>query len=203
MFHICSAARSQMWEGLWAPMLPLRHPAWPSGRPVLRRRSRSVGDSERGRSRRRQKDRRLRGFPGLREGGTTAQIGWRDSDKHEVRIPPRPAQRLLFRLEKSVDDNRVPFERRPAGTSCSFTASYGGTGVDGQERAVRERHFAAVRDPARIHRAMAGAQSLAGRTNMPPRPAIGTAPAAGPVNGNARENGLFHGATHWSEQKQK
>jgi hypothetical protein len=136
----------------------------------------------------------------LGERGTAAEIGGRDSDKHEVRISPRPIQGLLFRLEKPIDHNRVSFERRPAGPSRSLPASDGGAGIDGQECAVRKYDFAAIRDSARIDCAMARAQSLAGGTNMPPRPAIGPAPAAGPVYGHARQNGLFHGVTDWNEQ---
>jgi hypothetical protein len=125
-----------------------------------------------------------RGLPRIRR---------RYSDGHEIRIPSRPTQRLLFRFEKPVDDERIFLERGPARVPRSSAADDGRSRIDRDEDRVGEGHSTAVRNVARIDRAMAGREADAGRTDMASRPAIGTTATAGPINGDACEKRLLAG----------
>ena len=112
-------------------------------------------------------------------------------------------ERLLFGFKKPVDDEGVPFERRPAGTAGCLAAHDGRAGIDCEQGGVRKRHFAAVRNPARIDRAMAGPQPRAGGTNVAPCPVIGAAASAGPINRDSREHRLLAGKPRWRHEQHK
>lgn len=133
----------------------------------------------------------------------TSHVRRRDPHKHEIRIPMRPAQRLLFGLEKAIDHDRVAFHCRAAGKPGRFAAADSRAGIDREQRSIRQRDFASVRNPARIDRAVPGAQPRAGRANMLTRPAIGSFSAAGPVNCHARQDRLFGGLRRRNQGQQK
>src|SRR5205814_10532918 len=108
------------------------------------------------------------------------KIRRRYSHGHEIRIPSRPTERLLFRFEKPVDDERTFFESGPAGAARRFPADDRRARIDGDQSRVGERHSTAVRNAARIDGAMADLESGTGRADMASRPAIGAAANAGP-----------------------
>jgi hypothetical protein len=131
------------------------------------------------------------------------KIRRRNSDEHEIRIPLRPAQCLLFGFKKAVDDESATFDRGLAGAARGFAADDRRACIDREQGRVRQRHSTAVRNAARIDCAMAGSEAGAGRTDMAPRPAIGAAAAAGPIDGDAGENGLLAGkpsGRQWQKQ---
>jgi hypothetical protein len=97
----------------------------------------------------------------------------------------RPGQCLPLGFKKTVDDERIPFESCPARAAGRFAIDHSAAGIDCGEDAVEKDDFAAIRNPARIDRAMSNPQSHAGRALVPPRIRVRTAPAAGPVNGDS------------------
>jgi hypothetical protein len=115
------------------------------------------------------------------------EIWRRNSHEHEIWVPVRPAERLLLGFKKSVNNKGVSFELCPARAPRCFAADHGGAGVDRQQRAIGKRYFAAVRNPARIDGTMSRPQSRAGGTDVAPRPTIGTATPAGPINRDSCE----------------
>ena len=102
-----------------------------------------------------------------------------------------PRARLLFAVEKPVDDERIVFQRGPASAARRFAANDRRARIDGDQSGVGKRDATAVGNAARIHRTMAGVESRACRTNMASRPLIRTAAATGPINSDAREKRLF------------
>jgi hypothetical protein len=132
----------------------------------------------------------------------------RNLHEHEGGVSSRPAQCLSLGLKKSIDDQGVPFERSPAGAPRGFAADHGGTGIDRQQGAIGKYDFTAVRNPARIDRAMAGPQACADCRLVLPRPAIRTAASAGPINGDAGQDGLLTAGmlvrgNAWREEQEK
>ena len=122
-----------------------------------------------------------------------AKIWRRNSDEHEIRIPPRPAQRLLFGFEKTIDNDCASFEWGAANAARGFAADHGRSGIHREQSRVGQRYPTAVRNAARIDGAMAGLQARARGTDVTPRPAIRTAATAGPIDCDAREDGLLAG----------
>ena len=131
-----------------------------------------------------------RDFLRTREEGRP-KIRRRNSHEHKIRIPARPAQRLLFCFKKSIDDQGASFKSGAAGASRCFAAHHRRTGIDREQSAIGQNDSAPVRNPARIDGAMAGLQTRSGRTDVTPRPAIRTAATARPVDRDAREEGLL------------
>ena len=103
----------------------------------------------------------------------------------EFRMRIRPDERLPLGLKKTIDYKRVPFDGCPAGAAGRFTIDHGAAGIDRGKDAIGEDDFAAIRNPARIDRAMSDPQSHAGGAFVPPRISVGTPSAAGPINGDA------------------
>ena len=117
---------------------------------------------------------------------------WRGNlHEHKGWVSARPVQRLPLGFKKSIDDKGVSFERSPAGAPRCFAAHHSGAGIDGEQGTIGKRYFAAVRNSARIDRAMAGPQACAGGALVLPRPAIRTAASAGPINRDACQDGLL------------
>jgi hypothetical protein len=125
------------------------------------------------------------------------KIGRRNSDQHERRIPARPPKRLLFGFEKAIHHQRVAFERGAPGAPRCFTAAHRGAGVDRQQGGIGQSNFAAVRNAARIDGAMACPQACARRADVAPRPVIGPATPARPVDSDSREHGLLPRIRDW------
>jgi hypothetical protein len=115
----------------------------------------------------------------------------RNLHEHKGRVSARPAQRLSLGFEKSIDDKGISLQRRPAGAPRGFAAHHSRASIDSQQGAIGKYYFAAVRNSAGIHRAMAGSQASADGGLVLPRPAIRTAASAGPIYGNACQDGLF------------
>ena len=163
-------------------LLPVPHISLRTSHDFLRRRNWLLAAIEReelGRS-------SASGRIGLRRGT------WRRNlHEHKGGVSARPVQRLPLGFKKSIDDNRVSFERGPAGAPRGFAAHHRRTGIDGQQGAIGKRDFAAVRNSARIDRAMAGPQARAGCGPVLPRPAIRTAASAGPIDRDAGQDGLL------------
>ena len=88
---------------------------------------------------------------------------------------------MPFGFKKAVDDERISFGGGSAGTARRFAIDHSAAGIDRGVDAVEQDHFAAIRNPTRIDRAMSNPQSHASGTLVPPRIRIRTAPAAGPV----------------------
>ncbi len=119
-------------------------------------------------------------------------IGWNNAHRHEKGMRIRPSQRLSFCFEKAIDHDRVLFGNGAAGFARGFSIFHGGSGIDGGESAaIRKNHFAAVRNVARIDRAMSAAQTQTGRGFVLAREVIGTFAAAGPVNRDTGKQGLL------------
>ena len=97
----------------------------------------------------------------------------------------RPGQCLPLGFKKTVDDERIPFGSCPAGAARRFASDHSAAGIDRGEDAVEQDDFAAIRNPARIDRAMSNPQSNTSGALVPPRIRVRTAPAAGPVNGDS------------------
>ena len=123
----------------------------------------------------------------------------RNSHEHEIRIPVRPVQRLLFCFKKPVNDQGASLKNRAAGAPRCLPADNCRAGIDREQSPIGKSDFAAVWNPARIDRAMAGLQARAGGTDMALRPAIRTAAAARPVDRDPRENGFFAGKSRRRE----
>jgi hypothetical protein len=127
---------------------------------------------------------------------------WRqNSHTHEKWIRVCPRKRLPLSLKKSIDHQGASFKRcSPSAPRC-FAADHRRAGINCQQSAIGQRYFAAVRNPARIHGAMSGPQSRAGGTDVPPRPAIGTATSTGPINRDSCEHGLLVGENGGSQEQ--
>jgi hypothetical protein len=179
MFHI-RRSRTKQKRAVF-----LRHPARPALRALFQRSSR--------RGRRDYRDDLKRGFLRLGERRTVSQTGRRNLHEHEIRISAGPTERLLFRFEKAIDHQSVAFERGPAREPRRFSAAHGRAGVDRDQRAIRKRDLAPVRNAAWIDCAMAGAQTSAGRADVPACPRIRPSAAAGPVDRYSGEDRLFAG----------
>src|SRR5438045_3650084 len=95
----------------------------------------------------------------------------------------RPGECLSFGFKKTVDDERIPFGGGPASAARCLATDHSAAGIDCGIDAVEQDHFAAIRNPTRIDRAMSNAQSHASGALVPPRIRIRTA-SAGPVNGD-------------------
>src|ERR1051326_3933278 len=166
----------------------LRHPARPPGGPLLDRAARGA---------RRNYRNRLRRYPRLSERRAAAHIRRRDPNEHEIRIASRPAQRLLFCFKESVDDNGIALEGGPAQASRGLAASHRRTGVCRDQSSIWQRNPTSVRNPTRIDRAMARPQARAACSDVLPRPTIRPAAAAGPIDSDAGEDGLFASESGW------
>jgi len=94
---------------------------------------------------------------------------------------------LPFGLKKTIHDDRISLGNRAARAARRFAISDSHAGIDRGEDTVGEDHFAAVRNPARIDRAMSDPQSHASGAFVFLCVAIRAAPAAGPVNSDARQ----------------
>ena len=105
--------------------------------------------------------------------------------RYEFRMRIRPDESLPLGLKKTIDDERVPFDGCPASATGRFASDHGAAGIDRGEDAVGEDDFAAIRNPARIDRAMSDPQSHASGAFVPPRIPVRPAPTAGPVNGDS------------------
>ena len=114
-------------------------------------------------------------------------IGRNDLHRYEFRMCIRPDESLPLGLKKTIDDERVPFDGCPARATGRFASDHGAAGIDRGKDAVGEDDFAAIRNPARIDRAMSDSQSHASGAFVLPCIPIGTAPTAGPVNGDSRQ----------------
>ena len=101
---------------------------------------------------------------------------------YEFRMRFRPGQSLPLGFKKTIDHECTSLESCPASATGSFTLDHSAAGIDRGEDAVREDDFAAIRNPARVDRAMSNPQSHASGAFVPPRIPIRTTPAAGPVN---------------------
>jgi len=106
---------------------------------------------------------------------------------YEFRMRFRPGESLPLGLKKTVDHECTSFESCPASATGSFALDHSAAGIYRGEDAVGEDDFAAIRNPARIDRAMSNPQPHAGGAFVPPCISIRTTPAAGPVNGDARQ----------------
>jgi hypothetical protein len=69
---------------------------------------------------------------------------------------------LLFGFEKPIDDDGASFKRCAAGAPGGFAADHRGTGIDREQSPIGKRYPAAVRNAARIDRAMARPEAGAG-----------------------------------------
>src|SRR5206468_8468048 len=85
-------------------------------------------------------------------------------DRQEVRMSLGPGERLIFGLKEAVDYDRVTFVRSSARQPRRLSISNRSAGVDGCERgSIWQYDIAAVRNPRRIHGAMAVAQAQTSR----------------------------------------
>lgn len=108
--------------------------------------------------------------------------------RHEFRVRIRPGERLPLGFKKTIHHNRVSFGGCSAGAAGRFAIDHGAAGIDrGEDAVVGEDDFAAIRNPARIDRAMSDPQSHASGAFVPPRIPVRPAPTAGPVNGDSRQ----------------
>ena len=83
-----------------------------------------------------------------------------------------PGQRLSFRFEKAIDHQCLAFGLRSTGASRCLSIHYVAAGVSRDANAIREVNFAAVRNAARIDRAMSRLQLHPARATMLARIAI-------------------------------
>ena len=88
-------------------------------------------------------------------------------------------------FKKTVDHDRIPFGSSPPRAAGRFAIDHSAAGIDCGEDAVEKDDFAAIRNPARIDRAMSNPQSHASGALVLPRIRVRTAPAAGPVNSDS------------------
>ena len=146
---------------------------------------------------------RNHGLPGVWGIGDSeaSKIRRRNSHQHEIRISSRPVQRLLFRLKKPVDHDCIFLDCGPARPARRLAANHRRTGVDRNQGSVRESHSAAVGNAVRIDRAMAHLEPGTRRTDMAPRPAIGAAATAGPINSDTGKKRLLAGKPRGRHQE--
>lgn len=114
-------------------------------------------------------------------------IGRNNSHRDEFRMRVRPRESLPFGFKEPIHYNGISFgsgAARAAGRSAIFE---GKAGIDRGEDAVREDDFAAIRNPARIDRAMSNPQADASGGLVFPCIAIRTASAASPINRDSRQ----------------
>jgi hypothetical protein len=116
------------------------------------------------------------------------KIRRRNSHEHKIRVLIGPVKSLLLGFKKSVDDKGASFLRCPARAPRCLAADHGRAGIDRKQGAIGKRYLAAVRNPAWIDGAVSGPQARAGRTDVPPRPTIGTAASTGPIHGDSCEH---------------
>ena len=127
---------------------------------------------------------------------------WRqNSHGHEEWMRVCPQKCLSLGFKKSIDHQGASFEECSPSAARRFAADHRRAGIDCKQSAIGKRYLAAVRNPARIDGAMSGPQARAGGTDVLPRPAIGTATSAGPVNRDSCEQ-LLLACKNGGSQKQ-
>ena len=99
-----------------------------------------------------------------------------------MRMPFCPGERLLFGIEKTIDDDGVALRCSPQAQTRGIAIDHAGSAIYGHTRRIREDDFAAIGNFLWIDSAMSFAQ---------PCPVPGCMLArtfAMPVNGDAREH---------------
>ena len=120
---------------------------------------------------------------------------------HKVGVIVSPSQRLAFRFKETVDHERAPFGRGPARAPRCFSIDHVATGVDCNTGGVWKYDFAAISNSPGIDCTMSRAQSRAGGALVSSGVRIRTAAAAGPVDGDTREHGLFASGNRRSQDQ--
>ena len=107
-----------------------------------------------------------------------------------------PGKRVLFRVEKTIDDDRVPLSRTSRANPRSFAIHYVRPGIYGHALRVIKDDFAAIGNFLRINSAV-------------PFPQLNGAPSrvrarnfVFPVNGHARESWML-ASERLRDQKQR